>query len=993
MRFRLLLTGLLFSGQAWSLQSDLPLQQLNHKSYTVASGTPSYVSVMTQTPDGMLWVGSDIGLFRFDGVQFVRYNGPPGQKGFASANISTVAALPDSGLWIGFRIGGVSVLQGDRLTSYGERDGLPAGTVWNIFKAPDGQIWVAARGGLAYRRGDRWQRVAIRPDVETESVRGALFDPAGTLWVVTAAHLFARPLHADAFREVTSFSESVRVQDLELAVAPDGKVWASVEETGLLRLDSLSDPHPTGTRVFPSVKQGALMFDHAGSLWVANDDVQRLLPHAQTFDTFTRSDGLTDVPHSVFEDREGNIWVGTSGGLDRFSDSSIVKVPLPPGADAPAIAVGEAGALWLAYATGHFAGNVAQVLGSEISSPRYAGRFNSVYRDPHGSVWFCGPQGLLHIEGARQTLIPVPERARHGETQAMTGDDSGALWISVTGAGLFRFSGGQWTENGNLTALPRSTVITMTSDKHGTLWFGYTNNRVARVSGSSVQLSGSSDGLDIGSVTAIVARDSHVWIGGELGLAHFDGKRFSTLSGPTQGAFTGISGIVATANGDLWLNGNTGILHLTRAEVDRAVRDPGYRAHPELFNYLDGLPATAHQIRPTPSALEGTDGRLWFAQVESLVWIDPTRIRRNPLPPPVTIWSVTSGGRRYLGTNPLHLPARTTSLQVQFTAGSLTIPERVAFRYRLDGSDEDWQDALNRREAFYTNLAPGHYTFRVIAANNDGVWNNTGASVELTISPTFYQTTWFALLCGFISLAVLYSLHRLRLKQARVQVRARLEERVTERERIARELHDTLLQSIQGLILRFHAITERIAPHESIREQLNRALQRADEVLAEGRDRVKDLRTAGVAVELSRSLATTGDQLAHGHSTQFEASVDGTLRDLHPIVREEALLIATEALTNAFRHAQARKVEAEVSYGSAELHVRIRDDGTGIDAAVLQAGARPGHWGLVGMRERAQKIRASLNIWSRPGTGTEIDLCVPAEVAYNMSVREERGWW
>jgi signal transduction histidine kinase len=347
---------------------------------------------------------------------------------------------------------------------------------------------------------------------------------------------------------------------------------------------------------------------------------------------------------------------------------------------------------------------------------------------------------------------------------------------------------------------------------------------------------------------------------------------------------------------------------------------------------------------------------------------------------------LASGGERYPNRDePLHLPVHTTDLAIEYGAGSLTVPERVRFRYKLEGSDREWQDVGTRREALYTNLRPGRYTFRVTASNNDGVWNDTGASIDFTIAPAFYQTRWFYALCALACAAVLAALYRMRMHQVASQVRSRLEARLAERERIARELHDTLLQGIQGLIWRFQAATDRIPPGDPARHLMEQSLDRADELLGESRDKVKNLRPAAIdAKDLAEALAAEAEQLALEHPAEFRVSVQGASRELHPIVREEGFLIGREALSNAFRHARAGRVEAEVSYGNTAFHVRIRDDGDGISAAVLDAG-RPGHFGLIGMRERAQKLGAQLDVWSKPGAGTEIDLRVPARVAYGRS--------
>jgi signal transduction histidine kinase len=321
----------------------------------------------------------------------------------------------------------------------------------------------------------------------------------------------------------------------------------------------------------------------------------------------------------------------------------------------------------------------------------------------------------------------------------------------------------------------------------------------------------------------------------------------------------------------------------------------------------------------------------------------------------------------------------------------LSIPERVRFRYQL-GAGEPWQDAGSRRTAYFTDLDPGNYAFRVIAANNDGVWNNTGATLEFSVPPAFYQTTWFYALCALALLAALTVAYRVRVRQVAAHVRDRLEAQLAERERIARDLHDTLLQGIQGLIWKFQAASDRIPPHEPARQLMEQSLDRADKLLAESRDKVKDLRPAANAVaDLAQTLAAEGEQFTKLHSAQFRVSVQGAPRELHPIVREQGFLIAREALANAFRHSAAANIEAEVTYGEQALHIRIRDDGRGISETVLDAGGRPGHFGLLGMRERAQQLGAHIEVWSKPGAGTEIDLRVPAEVAYRSSQPATRG--
>lgn len=410
----------------------------------------------------------------------------------------------------------------------------------------------------------------------------------------------------------------------------------------------------------------------------------------------------------------------------------------------------------------------------------------------------------------------------------------------------------------------------------------------------------------------------------------------------------------------------------------------------DLFDFLDGLPGVPAQFRPIPTALQAGDGRLWFATTSGVVTIDPDRIQRNPLPPPVSTHSLSVDGRPYrLESGPLRLPAGARNLQIGYAALSLAIPERVRFRYRLEGYDQEWQEAGTRRVAYYTNPGPGDYVFRVLAANNDGVWNETGARIAFSIAPRYYQTTWFAAACVTAAAALLWVAYLLRLRRVSRQIHDRLQERHRERERIARELHDTLLQSVQGLILRFHAVARSLGPGAPARDALDAVLERADDVMVEARDRVLDLRATARGGCLADMFARMAAELEAGPELSIRVSEEGNRMPIDPIVQDELLQIGREAMLNACRHAGARHIGIAIEQNAAYLAVSVHDDGRGIDPDVLDRGGREGHWGLAGMRERAARIGARLDITSGPGEGTRVEVQVPAAVAY----RPRTAWW
>jgi signal transduction histidine kinase/ligand-binding sensor domain-containing protein len=994
--------ALAICGSAWCTDADLSLQQLNHKGWTVAEGAPGAIYAITQTTDGTLWVAGPSGLSRFDGIRFVRHEGTLGLPG--QTDITALAAGPDGSLWMGFVLGGVSVLKSTGVFHYGEKEGLPSGTVNNIVMDADGVPHAATSQGLYRFQDGRWQHISVVANDPAARIWAAMADRGGTFWIVTNGHVLARRPGADRFEEVAPRKNPRRVSPKALAADPLGRMWVlNLNQMGaIVRIDGQGEQRegalPEVIHLDTSTNPG-MAFDRDGNLWVGGAAVRRFAATALTADMgsalgsmeqFTLADGLTgESVNCFFEDREGNMWVGTYSGLDRFSHSNVIRVGSTH--TFGAAVAGDDGAVWVSDVdTGPGPRYpLLEVRKGVVIGKSRAPHFTSAYRAKDGSIWFGGRSGIVQLHGGQfGQRIPLPEREA---VQTMIEDRSGAMWVSISRKGLFRYYRGSWSNDGPRHGGPRATPMAAAADSSGRLLFGYRGDRITRIDGSTKETFGKAHGLDVGNVTAIAVRDSNVWIGGDRGIAHFDGARFTPVLSDPGREFTGVSGIVAPANGDLWLNGNVGIVHLARDQLERAIRDPAYRVQPEIFDRLDGLRGYARQVRPSPSAFEGTDGRIWFATQVGLVGIDPKHIKRNPTPPPVTAWAI-NGRSVQFPTAPLtRFPMHTTNVRIEYTAASLSVPERVRFRYRLQGVDKDWQNAGDRREATYTNLGPGQYVFHVIASNHDGVWNKTGASVAFRIAPAFYQTRWFYGLCVLVGLAFLWVLYQARIRQVSAHLHARLEERLAERERIARELHDTLLQSVQGLVLRFRAAVSRLPQGEPARSPLENALERADGVLAEARDRVKQLRTSSDPdLDISQAIAAWAEELVTPQTAAFRSTVVGIPRAVHPIVREEALYIAREALTNAFRHAEARQIEAEVSYGASEVQIRVRDDGRGIDGDVLRAGGKEGHWGLLGMRERARKVRGTLTVWSKPNAGTEVDLRLPAHVAYESEKRVSR---
>ncbi len=585
------------------------------------------------------------------------------------------------------------------------------------------------------------------------------------------------------------------------------------------------------------------------------------------------------------------------------------------------------------------------------------------------------------------------------------------LWVSHQAHGLLGLS------HGAIQRIPLSTLghddfatALLADPVSGGLWVGFFRTGLVYLRDGQVRASyRAADGLGQGDVASLwFDRDHTLWASTEHGLSRLKDGRIATLTSRNGLPCDGVHWAMEDDARSFWLYTDCGLVRIARSEVeawsaaadkDRASGhgDAAPAVHPTLFDVSDGVRTHTGAGGFTPLVARAADGRLWFLPWDGVSVVDPRHLPFNTLPPPLHIEQVIADRKAYeassAGSRPLSLPALIRDLQIDYTALSLAAPEKVRFRYKLEGRDHDWQDAGTRRQAFYTDLRPGNYRFRMTASNNSGVWNDAGTFVDFSVAPAYYQTAWFRL-AGLAALAgLLAALYRLRLRQVTRQVRMRMEVRLEERERIARDLHDTLLQSVQGLILKFAAIAKRIPAEDPTRRAIEETLGRANSVLAEGRDSVQSLRTGAAVRDLPSALERVVKEASLDGATRFKSVVEGRPRELDPIVLEESVSIGREALLNAFAHSGGAHVEMEIAYDPRQFRMRIRDDGRGIDPDIQGKGGRSGHWGIQGMRERALRIGARLELWSRPGGGTEVELTVPAATAYRGSGTKAATSW
>jgi len=977
------------------MDRSLTLSQLHHTAWLTRDGAPAQVESLAQTDDGTLWLGSPTGLFRFDGLQFQRFQPPAGESG-PTSSVSMLFAQPGNGLWVGYRFGGIGWWNQGRLRHFGRAEGLPSGTVTSVTIDPEGRPWVGTTTGLARFDGRRWSTPPEAADYPAGATYALHTDHAGAVWAVAEDGTWR--LAAGGARFVRSTRS---ISFAWLAERADGRMWESNGTQGVWALPDVDSPPPLKAPVPSPGHVGPLLFDRDGALWIASEGgLARLVdpdnlpalgpggdPQVLPSQRFTHADGLSgDEVLALLEDREGDLWMSTSGGLDRFRANKLTRAALPAGLLVPSLAPASGEGVWV----GSTDVEPARLGHDERRMPGVGPRITSVLRDTRGRVWMAGARGVWRIAGDTATRVELPPDLGGTPVQAMVDVGDGRMRLAI-------LRHGQWEQDippkmgwhsvPEPPGGPDANPLAMARDPRGRLWLGYAFNRLVMVDAAGVQSAwGAGQGLHVGSLLALCPQGDRVWLGGELGLALVEDGHVYPIRIDGGEPLAGVSGIVVDAFGDVWLNTAVGIFRLPSGEIAQAVREASHAIAAERLDYHDGLEGAPAQLRPVPTTVVADDGVLWFATTNGVVWIDPRHIRRNLVPPPARIVALDVGGNAWPLQSPT-LPVGTRSVDVRYTAVALAQPERVTFRVRLDGVDTGWQDVDTRRSVHYTNLSPGRYEFHVLARNEDGIWSAQPALLEFSVPPAFHQTWWFRLMWVPIAGLLAWALVSWRLGRLAARYADRHEAMLIERERIARELHDTLLQSVQGLILRFQSGVDRMSPDDPSRLALERSLDRAEEVLTEGRDRVSELRApAGGGATLGEALARFGEELAAEHGHSFSAALRGDGEPLPGHVRHEAEHIGREALLNAARHARAAAVQLVMQQTPARLVLEVRDDGRGMPALREHAAGRAGHWGLAGMRERARSIGARFTLTSAEGDGTQIRL------ELRLSGRARRGW-
>jgi len=946
------------------------------------------VNGIAQTADGYLWIGTDRGLLRFDGFNFRPVS-------FASiaiaSNVPILQLLTDAGgkLWVrpqgadlihqkdgkfeSVRYGPVAITalakdnrdgvlvsdieQGtfrfmeDRVQNLG-----PASppVVISLAETADSKIWMGTLGaGLFFLAGGRATQVnAGLPD---RKINCLLAIGSDELWVGTDTGLYRG--NGKDFRRIELPSFLGNAQVLSLLRDRDSNTWVGTTR-GLLRINAKG-----------------ISFSEENEL---------------------RGGGGINV---LFEDREGNLWIGGARGLGRIRDSAFVTY-------------------------------------SSVSDRRFEHN-GPVYVDPEGRTWIAPAQGGLYVvqngEVQPVTLIPPNEvvysisgqadvvwvgRQRGGLTRlqfrngaiasqsytkanglaqnsvyAVYGSHDGSVWAGTLNGGVSKFKDGRFTTYAANNGLASNTVTSILETRDGAMWFA-TPSGLSFFSNGQWRTYTTVEGLPSPEVNCLFQDSSGtLWSGTSAGLAFLTSNRFQVPYESPDVLHEQIVGMAEDKSGKFWIATSNHILRVSR---DKLVSGVVRAVDAREYDQADGLESTVG-VKRSRSVVSDSAGRIWFSLRSGLSVVDPSHIRDYSVPALPHIEAITADNNPVNLAGSVRIPPSPRRITFEYTGLSLAVPGRIRFRYFLEGFDRSWSEPVATRTAMYTNLGAHSYRFRVVASNSEGLWSESEAAVGFEVEPTVWQTWWFRTSSAALILLLVWCVYLYRLHQLAKEFNIRLEERVGERTRVARELHDTLLQSFHGLLLRFQAATNLLPerPAEA-RKTLESAIDQAAQAITEGRDAVQGLRSSTVvASDFALTINTLGQELAstetNPNATGFHVEVEGTPQNLHPILRDEVYRIAGEAMRNAFRHAQAHRIEVEIRYDERQLRLRVRDDGKGIDAKHLDGEGYAGHYGLRGMRERAKLIGGKLAVWSELNSGTEVELSIPASRAYETSPL--RRWW
>lgn len=944
--------------------------QFVHDVWQTDRGLPqNSVVAIVQTRDSYIWLATQEGLVRFDGIRFTVFDKRTTPQ-IKENNIQALYEDREGSLWAGTEGGGLVRLKDGKFTAFTTQDGLADNIVDALYEDREGNLWIGTLGGLSRFKDGVFTNFTTKDGLPKDTVLSICEDRSGNLWIGTDDGLSR--LKDSRFTSYTT--EDGLANNLVRAVCEDreGNLWIGTQ-TGLSRF---KDGRFTNfTTKDGLVNDGVLTVyeDREGDLWIGTRGglAKRKDGH---FSSYTMKEGLSENNvASICEDREGNLWIGTyEGGLNRLKEGRFTVYARKDG------------------------------LAGDIVRP--------VFEDSKGDLWIGTASGLSRWSGGKITNYTTKDGLADDNVLALCEDRSGDLWIGTSG-GLNRFSNERLTSYTTKKGLSDNTVLSLCDGRDGSVWIG-TANGLNRLENETITTYTTSNGLTNASIWSLLKDTQEaVWIGTDGGGLNRlkDGKftAFTTNDGlandivlsiheDSEGAlWIGTSGglsrmkngvfasytteaglfddvvfqVLEDARANLWMSCNKGVFRVSKQELEDFSQGRTRAINSISYGTADGMKSRECNGGFQPAGWRTRDGRLWFPTVKGVAVIDPENITVNQLAPAVMIERVLVDHEQIDAIANAELAPGKGKFEFHYTGLSFVAPEKVRFKYKLEGFDKSWVDAGTQREAVYTNIPPGSYAFRVIACNNDGVWNETGTAFSFYLKPHFYQTYLFYTLCAANAVLIGLGLYRLRVKHIEAQFSAVL----GERNRMAREIHDTLAQGFAGISLQLEAVDETLSDSPDVaRRHLNRARTLVRSSLAEARRSVWELHSQALdQAGLATALSTVAEQLTPGTSIQTRVKLKGNPRRLSSVLENNLLHIGREALTNAVKHARAAKIDVELEFKPKSVALLVKDNGCGFDTQ-NRSSRDEGGFGLISMRERADQIGAVLNIQSIAGEGTEV---------------------
>ena len=950
------------------------LAHLPHKSWTaIADLQTTPVWAIAQDQEGYIWLGVRGGLVRFDGTRFVQWETLSGAE-LPDRDVHALHVSRDGSLWVGFgNAGGVSRIRDGAAHTYPPGDDLPSGPIWALFEDRQGTVWAGGTYGVSRYREGAWERVGSAHGIRDQAMLFDFYeDAAGELWLGTVAGLFRRIPATDALEPVASAGRLARSVTSDVA----GSIWVGGEPLGLREADAPQPP--SATSLIPE-STSTLLRDRRGHLWggTAGEGIVRIPDRkwagGAVVERFTPRDGLTgDQVFALHEDHAGNIWIGTDGGLDYLAvnnSNALVMRPELAGQMVTGLAVGRDGAVWAATSNGLYflSDRESRLYRSADGLP--VDTVSAVHRDERGTVWAATFAGLARFEDGRFTQVPLPDGVTLYRVTAMTSDADGGLWLCDS-TGLYRLKAGVLTDYSDVPAVAGRTPVLAYTDSHDRVWISFVGGGLLSFHEGQPRTYPDDDGVTGGPISAFLEdRDGTLWVGSHRGLARLERGRFVGLNDRPRPGGSAVIGITQDDEGLIWVATTSHILRFSSREFTQATVDPSYR-----FTVLNdwGPPAESPERwwGGHPMSARTTDGELWFVTRDGAAVVDPRQVG-DPEPTAVRVDRVRAGQQMLVPAGGAQVPAGATRLEIEYSAPAFDTPAR--FRYMLEGLDREWVEVGAFRQAFYTNLPPRGYRFRVAASYSGSRWVEA-QPWEFSVLPAVYETNAFRAGAGLALVLVVVGVWRLRLRRVRQQFALVLGERA----RVGREIHDTLLQGMAGVALQVHAVSESLDDSQpQTRAALNRARDALEHYMREARRSIWDLRNPSMeSLELPAALDTLGERLTAGTPALFTLRVRGVPRRCAPQLKHQLLRVSGEAISNAVQHARPNEIAVELSYDNDSVSVCVRDDGRGFDTEQVER-EPVRHWGLAGMRERAAQLGAALELVSVPSRGTRVEITAP----------------